>query len=217
RNTAAKWSNNYLIISRANEVLGRLDNAEFDGSSKSNLKGQALFLRAFAYFDLVKNFGGVALFLQQAESYADTFKERSDGSQIYDQIVNDLEEAISLWPANASAVGRVTSGAARTLLADVYLGLKRWGDVEQLLLPLTNGHYALLPSYRDVFDPTNKGNREVIFDVQYAEGTSQALHNYLPYRFIPVLTDPSVITGVSPASTNGDGCYNTPTPDLLDA
>lgn len=217
RNTAAKWSNNYLIISRANEVLGRIDNAEFDGSSKGNLKGQALFLRAFAYFDLVKNFGGVPLFLQQAESYADTFRERSDASQIYDQIIKDLEEAITLLPADAGAIGRVTSGAARTVLADVFLGLKRWSDVEQLLLPLTNGQYGLLSNYRDIFDPANKGNREVIFEIQYAEGTSQALHNYLPYRFIPVLTDPSVITGVSPASTNGDGCYNTPTPDLLDA
>src|SRR5690606_28510719 len=166
---------------------------------------------------LVKNFGGVPLFLQQAESYADTFRERSDASQIYDQIIKDLEEAITLLPADAGAIGRVTSGAARTVLADVFLGLKRWSDVEQLLLPLTNGQYGLLSNYRDIFDPANKGNREVIFEIQYAEGTSQVLHNYLPYRFIPVLTDPSVITGVSPASTNGDGCYNTPTPDLLDA
>jgi hypothetical protein len=99
----------------------------------------------------------------------------------------------------------------------VYINLKRWAEAETALKQVTTMGYGLLANYSDVFNPANKGNNEIVFDVQYAEGTSQAVSNFLPYKFLPVLTDPSVITGVKPSSSNTDGSYNTPTPDLLAA
>ncbi|WP_080054582.1 RagB/SusD family nutrient uptake outer membrane protein [Spirosoma aerolatum] len=215
--TLGKWTNDYLIISRANQVLKSLESATFVESAKANLKGQALFLRAFAYFDLVKNFGSVPLFLEPATSYQTTFKARSDATEVYKQIVADASAAAKLLPAVASATGRATAGAAYTLLADAYMDQKAWADAETALKTVTTLGYSLLPNYADIFKPTNKGNKEIVFDIQYAEGTSQAIFNALPYLFIPVLADPSVITGVKPASQQTYGGYNVPTPDLLKA
>ncbi|GAB3985595.1 RagB/SusD family nutrient uptake outer membrane protein [Spirosoma daeguense] len=213
--TLGKWTNNYLIVSRANQVLKTIDAATFDQTVKNNLKGQALFLRAYAYFDLVKNFGGVPLFLDPATSYQTTFKSRADVAEVYKQIIADVSEAAKLLPAQASAAGRATSGAAQTLLADAYINQKSWPEAETALKTVATLGYSLLPIYADIFKPTNKGNKETIFDIQYAEGTSQAIFNSLPYLFIPILADPSILTGVKPATQQTYGGFNVPTPDLL--
>ena len=218
RNVEDQWSYNYLIISRANQVLDAIREVEFDESAKDNLTGQAYFLRAFAYFDLVKNFGAVPLFLEPATSYAGTFKAKSPVEDIYDQIIADATAATELLLDKENQMpGRVTSSAAHTLLGDVYIRLERWADAETALRPVTTMGYSLLPEYADIFRPTNKGNEEMIFEVEYTEGTSQPLYSSFPYWFLPELSDPSVITGVSPASPNGNGAMNTPTPDLVAA
>lgn len=218
RNIEDQWSENYLIISRANQVLDMIEDVDFDQAAKDNLKGQAYFLRAFAYFDLVKNFGGVPLFLEPAASYEGTFMPRSPVNEVYDQIISDASAAAGLLPTKADQEpGRVTSGAAHTLLGDVYITLERWDDAETALKSVTNMSYSLLPDYADIFRPSNEGNDEIIFEVEYMEGTSQSLHSSFPYWFLPELSDPSVITGVSPASANGNGSFNVPTPDLIEA
>ena len=218
RNVGGQWSLNYLIISRANQVLNVIDNVDFDQNEKDNLKGQALFLRAFAYFSLVKGFGGVPLFLDPVTTYNDTFKSRSSVDDVYDQIILDAKLAGELLPnKDGQEQGRATSGAALTLLGDVYITLEQWSDAENVLEKVTNMSYTLLPDYADVFRPSNEGNSEIIFEVEYIEGTSQSLHSSFPYWFLPELSDPSVITGVGPASINSNGSFNIPTPDLIEA
>lgn len=213
-----QWTNDYLIIARANEVLATIDGATFTQSIKDNLKGQALFLRAFAYFDLVRKFGGVPLFLTPPTSYAETFKSRSTSTEIYDQVIADAKAAAALLPNKAgTTIGRPSSGAANTLLADAYMMLGKWAEAETALLTVTSMGYSLLSNYGDIFKPTNKGNSEIIFDIGYVAGTSQPLFNAVPYTFLPATPNPSVITGVSPANANGGGSMNIPTPELIAA
>ncbi|WKZ61346.1 MAG: RagB/SusD family nutrient uptake outer membrane protein [Cyclobacteriaceae bacterium] len=212
----SNWQYNYQIISRANLVLAQIDNVDFENSVKQNLKGQALFLRALAYFDLVKNFGGVPIFTAPPTSYDETFKLRATKQQVYDQIILDALAAIDLLPDRTTqTTGRATSGAARVLLADIYLNLERWNDAEVILTPVLSMGYSLLGDYADIFKPANKGNSEIIFEIWYVTGTSQPLFSTFPYSFIPQTPDPAVITGVSPATPNGGGSNNIPTPDLI--
>ncbi len=214
----SQWTNDYLIISRANAVLSKIDGVTFDQSIKDNLKGQALFLRAFAYFDLVKFFGGIPLFLEPPTSYEQTFKNRSTVAEVYDQIIKDAKEAATLLPnKSGQAIGRPSSGAANTLLADVYMAQGKWAEAEVALLTVTAMGYNLLTNYADIFKPTNKGNSEIIFDIGYVTGTSQPLFNPTPYTFLPATPNPAVITGVSPANANGGGSMNIPTPELIAA
>lgn len=214
------WRSNYLIISRANQVLSAIDNVTFDQSAKDNLKGQALFLRSLAYYNLVKTFGNVPLFLTPATSYEETFKPQVSVADLYEQIVSDTKEAASLLPVRNSntMVGRVTSGAAHMLLGDIFINLRQWADAEYALRPILGMGYDILPDFADIYKPSNKGNDEIIFEINYIEGTSQALQSTFPYAFLPKLSDPSVITDVKPGVNNiRIGSFNTPTPDLISA
>jgi len=210
------WKANYLIISRANMVLSTIDAIDFDQTLKNNLKGQAFFLRALAYYDLVRNFGGVPLFTGPATSYTGTFKEKSSAGDIYNQIISDADSAAMLLPGkSAQTIGRPSSGAAYTLLGSAYLTLGRWSDAQTALEQVLPMGYSLLSDYAQVFSPANKYNDEMLFEVGYVTGTSQALYSTFPYTFLPQVTDPSIFTGISPEPTNGSGSFNTPTRDLI--
>lgn len=210
---ATMYNYYYLIVSRANYVLSSIDDADFDQAARDNLKGQALFLRAYAYFKLVRYFGDVPLYLEPVATMDESFMTRSPISDVYDIIIEDAGTAAELLPGReAQETGRASSGAAYALLGDVYLTLGNFSEAESALENVTG--YSLLPVYADVFDPGNEGNDEIIFEVTYMEGTSFGLASGFPYTFLPQLNDPSVITGVTPSNPGGGG-FNTPTPDLI--
>ncbi len=125
----------YQIIARTNQVLALIDNIEFGEESKNNLKGQAYFLRAYAYFELVRYFGKVPLHLEPVQGRDDATLPLSSEEEIYNQIVSDATQAVNLLPPkSAQEAGRATSGAARTLLANVYIVQKKWAEAETLLM-----------------------------------------------------------------------------------
>lgn len=157
-----KYVRNYSIISNVNYLLASIDGVEFDESAKKNLKGQALFLRAMAYFDLVQYFGSVPMHLTPVRALGDATQPLVSVDEVYSQIIKDASEAAELLPAkSAQEAGRATSGAANMLLANVYINLKKWSEAENVLNKITG--YALLPDYAQVFDPNNKNNAESIF------------------------------------------------------
>ncbi len=213
----------YQIISRTNQVLALIDDVEFGEASKNNLKGQAYFLRAFAYFELVRYFGKVPLHLEPVENREGAALPLASEEEIYAQIIKDATEAINLLPLkSAQEAGRATSGAARTLLANVYIVQKKWGDAETLLMEVFNSNeYQLLPNYADVFSTStgNKNNVESVFEVQFLEG-SAGLNGTFIYNFLPrpmTSDELKTITGTSNAQPlTGEG-NNIPTPDIIAA
>jgi tetratricopeptide (TPR) repeat protein len=190
---------------------------------KNNLKGQTLFLRAYAYFELVRYFGKVPLHLIPSTGRADAALPLSAEEDVYAQIIKDLREAIPLLlPKSKQEAGRVTSGAAQTLLANVYVVLKNWPEAEKLLREVVgSGEYALIPEYADVFSTStgNKNNRESVFEVQFQEGAAGLNSNFL-YQFLPrpmAATELVAITGTSnPQPLDAEG-NNIPTPDIIAA
>lgn len=213
--TPNKYYSNFDIINRANQVLNIIDAADLESSDKNNFKGQALFLRALSYFDLVKFFGGVPLHLIPAKDMTTAFLPRASASEVYAQIISDATSAAELLPNKATQQeGRATSGAALTLLGDVYLNLKEWDNAENVLRQV-NG-YGLLNDYASIYSPTNKNNIESIFEIQYLEGTSLGLDSSFPYFFIPLTPDHAQLTmgPTGSQSVPGSG-WNIPTEDLL--
>lgn len=213
----------YQIIARANQVLATIDNVEFDAASKSNLKGQALFLRAFAYFELVRYFGTAPLHLTVVANRLEAAAALATTEQLYAQVEKDAKEAASLLPPkSAQEPGRVTSGSAKTLLGDLYLWQKRWADSETVLKEVVNsGEYSLMLEYDKVFSNTsdNKNNAESVFEVQYMEGAS-GYNGSIIYNFLPrpiTKTELAAITQTSnPQDLSGEG-NNIPTPDIIAA
>lgn len=213
----------YLIIARTNQILALIDDVNFDATSKANIKGQALFLRGYAYYELARYFERIPLHLTPVTSREEAAKELVGHDVVYPQIISDIEQAIQLLPARPQQeLGRATSGAARMLLADVYMTQKNWSQAETLLKEIVNsGHYSLIPAYEDVFSEStgNKNNAESLFEVQFLEGPAGMAGNFL-YNFMPrPMTQSELvsITGTSnPQPLDGEG-NNVPTPDIIAA
>ncbi|MGV3642341.1 MAG: RagB/SusD family nutrient uptake outer membrane protein [Adhaeribacter sp.] len=213
----------YQIIARANQVLAAIDNVEFGAESKNNLKGQVYFLRAYAYFELVQYFGKVPLHLTPVTSRSEAAQPLAEEAAIYAQIVEDAQKAVELLPVKSKQeAGRATSGAARTLLANVYIVQKKWGEAEKLLREVVaSNEYSLIENYADVFSTStsNKNNSESVFEVQFLEG-SAGLNGSFIYNFMPRPMSSAelvTITGTSnPQPLDGEG-NNTPTPDIIAA
>lgn len=217
----SKYVNNYSVIARANQVLALIDGVEFDQAVKDKLKGEAFLLRAFCYFDLVQYFGQVPLHSKPATTLEETALDLSTVDAVYTQIISDAKQAATLLPAKLDQqAGRATSGAAKTLLGNVYVVLKQWDNAITVLADVVNSkQYSLVASYADVFDPVNKNNSESIFEIQYKEGTDGYASNFI-YQFIPMpitAAEVTAITGVAVEVARTIEGYNIPTPDIIAA
>jgi hypothetical protein len=180
---ASSWQGAYQAINRANSVVGRVPAIPMDTTLRTRLVAEAKFLRALHYFNLVRMFGGVPVRTQETTALDSTLQQpRATAAQVYDRVVADLQDAIRVLPpkgAYAGAdVGRASRGAAKTLLAKVYLQRGATGVSEaaadyQAALTLLNDvkaneGYTLVAgaAWASLFDGTNENNPEVIFDIQ---------------------------------------------------
>jgi len=115
------WTSIYVAINRINIVLGKIDGViGLSETDKNSYKGELLFLRGLAYFDLVKLFGGVPLRLQPAVNPSDVHLGRSSIEEVYMQIISDLRNA-ELWLGNFSTPVKAHKFAAKAMLSRVYL------------------------------------------------------------------------------------------------
>lgn len=173
----------YQGIQRCNLVLERvpaMDASFFEGATEGlqdRIAGEAYFLRAFYYFQLVRVFGGVPLVKKTLTSDTEWQQPRATVDAVYDQIIDDLEKAEKLlWNKNdsrydkAKDLGRVTKGAAQAMLlkANLYRGqygtARAWGDA----IILSN-EYQLEPNYADNWSLENENGVESVFEIQYME------------------------------------------------
>ncbi|HKJ43627.1 MAG TPA: RagB/SusD family nutrient uptake outer membrane protein [Sunxiuqinia sp.] len=212
--SGGKYNDCYEGISRTNVILDRIQGATFDDAAKNEIIGEAKFLRAFYYFELVQYFGGVPLYIHEVTKMSETALPRSTKEEVYNQIIEDAKDAAAKLPAVQSDKGRVTKGSANTLLGYVYMTLKNYSEAQtHLQAVVSSGTYSLLSDYASIFDPKNKNNAESIFEVQYHQG-NQGLQSDWTYQFIPALSNTVVITGV--VGNNGlIGGWNKPTDDLM--
>lgn len=212
-----KYFSDYQVIARTNQILALIDDVDFDATVKNNIKGQAYFLRAFSYFDLVQYFGSVPLHLKPATTLDETALPLSNVDDIYKQIIADAQQAATMLPDKASQEpGKVTSGSAKTLLGNVYIVLKRWSEAETVLKEVTG--YSLMSNYADIYDLANKNNKESIFEIQFKQGTEGFSSSFF-YTFLVQPITAEEITAVTGIPENGrtvEG-YNIPTPDIIAA
>ena len=174
------FESRYEIGGRANvalQLLPKLD--KVDAIFRNQLIGEAKFLRALAYFDLVRCFGGVPI-VDETVLPTDkaTLLTRKSAAEVYAFIEKDLTEAAAVLPATASANGKATKGAAYALLAKVALYQKKWADVVTYANQVTG--YSLVSNYQDNFKTTTEFNSESIFEVNGAYGvtTSKGIAGY---------------------------------------
>jgi starch-binding outer membrane protein, SusD/RagB family len=137
------------MINRANLVIFQAPNVTDDVASRDISVGEAEFLRAWAYFELVSQWGDVPVYTEPINSPTD-YKGKSPAADVYALIISDLTDAASKLPASASIQGRATSGAANALLGRVQMQKGDYAAAKEALLKVY-GKYSLVP-FPDNFD-----------------------------------------------------------------
>lgn len=179
----ANWSQLYVGIARCNLILNKIGDVTDPELDVNNLRqqliGEASFLRAFHYFQLVKTYGGVPIELNSnSADESKTNLPRATEQEVYNQIVSDLEVAVRNLPDSYGALNvstvRATRGAANALLAKVW-AQRSDRDYAKVIL-YCNGvlnspaGYSLAPDYATLFDGDNYSNTESILEVPFIAG-----------------------------------------------
>ena len=163
------WNWMYGGVNRANYILEFKDKIDFP--NKANVLGQATFLRAYYYFELVKFFGDVPLAVDQRLLFGDQNTiDRTPAAEVYAQIELDLIFAADNLPLTQTQTGRVTKGAAQALLGKVYLYQSKYSLAAPVLDDVINsGVYDLVADYSTLFENDNENNVESVFEIQYTD------------------------------------------------
>jgi hypothetical protein len=174
---ANRYNGGYTAIARANIFLGRIDAIPMDAALKSRMIGEAKFLRGYFYFNLVKVFGGVPIILTELTNPEDAYPYgRETPAAVFAQIQKDMTEASAALPPSypQADLGRITSGAAKGMLARVLLFQNKFAEAAPILKAIIDNqspsNYNLLPNYADVFSADKGNNAEILFAVQYSKG-----------------------------------------------
>jgi hypothetical protein len=209
----------YSDIGRCNLILLNLPKAKLSPGVADTIGGQASFLRAFNYFNLVRMYGDIPLITTEITSISDAYNQskKTSAANIYTQIIADATDAIAKLPLSYSSPkdkGRATKGAAETMLAEVYMTQHKFDLAIPLLREVINSNaYGLNDNYADNFNILTKNSKESIFEIQYIEGPNGLGSDFVD-TFIPWDYYDTDITGheITNGAPNG---WNIPTQDLL--
>lgn len=185
---SSSWLALYTSIYRSNLILQNAENVQMTTEQRNEIVGQAAFLRALAYFNLVRLWGKVPLITHTQTVEEARNNKRAEVSDIYKQIIADLNTAKALpdsW--SDSERGRATSYAAHALLAKVYLYLGNYQSVIDELTPvmaaIKDGSQLSLVPTPQTFPDNLKTSKDVIFAVQYLRGgVGESVHQNNRYR-----------------------------------
>lgn len=220
------WSTNiyyerkYLMINMSNEVIYTADSLKLtDPASLANV-AEAKFVRALAYFDLVRAFGEVRKVEQPIRNAAQlNSMAKSTVAEIYALIDADLSFGEQYLPLNWNTAsgtskypGRITLGAAKALHAKALMYRQQWGPAYALLQSVINsGQYALESNYSKVFQTSGKNGPESLFEIQAYKGPG-GKPDY--YTFFATAQG---VRGSDASGWNMGWGWNVPTQNLVNA
>lgn len=164
------WSTNYQAITRANEVIANVGKIKMDETLKNSILGEAYFLRAYNYFQLVNNWQNVPLIIEPIGDIKDPQAiTQARPEETWAQIIKDFKEAQNLLPKkwdNAN-IGRATWGAATGYLGKSYLYKEDYTNAKtEFKKIMDSGLYSLTADYGDNFTEDKENNSESIFEIQ---------------------------------------------------
>ena len=191
------WEDAYQLISYANNILARIDAVPFaDPATKEQYRSETRFLRAYAYFELMRNFGKVPLVDHPVSPSEAASIQRTDLSTLYSFITSEIEASIGGLKNtyDSKNKGRITKSAAHAMLGRMYLtgygyplnNSSYLAKAKEHLFAVIQGegqYVTFAPNYADLFKSTND-NKYHIFEIQHISGgLSQG--SYLPSYVSP--------------------------------
>ena len=166
------WANNYRTIQRANILISELENSSVSDNDIKIFAAEAQFLRAYSYFNLVRIFGGVPLYDELVDIETIYTTPRSSTEEVLDFVISDLNEAKNVDSYRtaedlATAGGKASTVAAKTLLGKAYLWKKDFANAETTLADVVATSGKQLEDLSVLYDSDNPFNNEIIFSINY--------------------------------------------------
>ena len=212
------YQDSYSGIERSNYVLQNLAVVPFsDPAIKDVREAEARFFRAWHYFNLVRIYGDVPLItdvILTPDADPASQYPRRPVADIYSQIIlPDAQFALAKLPKTTTAAnkGRLTEGAARMLLAKVYMTRKNFTEATTVLTPILSLGYSLNADYAANFDPAKKNGPESIWEIQADPALGYS------FGFMSSWTPWGTGTTIWPGGSSSRGGLNQPTADLNNA
>lgn len=165
------WWHHWRGVYRANQVIAYVPGIDMDAALKSRIVGEAKFLRAVYYYNLISIWGNIPLVLEPSNPADKPSQVAPD--MVWSQIEKDLTEAAEALPTSYTGdeTGRATRGAAYGMLGRVHLQQKEYPEAMEALSWLINGPgqqiYDLMANYADNFKHTTENNKESVFEIQF--------------------------------------------------
>jgi hypothetical protein len=224
----AYWNDHYAMINATNDALFLADSLQVSDPASLRNVGEALFFRAYSYWELVKTYGEVPLINYKIVNPTDGIKDKSPVTELYAFIDSNLQAAVQLLPSNdidygGGFAGRVTRGAANTVWAETFLFRKDWGRVVALCNEIiASGEYSLDEDFSDNFREWKGGNGggknspESIFEMQATVGEG-AVNNGALYNGTAWGTSQQIRQNGASIEWNLGWGWNAPTQSLVDA
>lgn len=182
------WSAYWTIIMRANNILDQIDQGEFsDESLRDQIKGEALFIRGFCFFQLGWLFGGVPIVDRVMDEQELLQLTRPDVAETFAFAELNFQQATSLLPTeNTEAnTGRATRYAAYGLLGRLYLFTNQYEKAKDAFEEVINSNqYQMYDNFVDCFLNTKDNGSEHVFQIQYTSGLVNQ-GNQLVYTLVP--------------------------------
>lgn len=216
------WSGCYHNIERCNIVIRDHANVEDKGTGDEYMS-EAMFIRAYHYFNLVRLYGGVFLVTSPLSPEEAKNMDRTTPDKIYDFLISDLNEIITIGALpdvrTGEELGRVSMSAVKALLAKVYMTYYEAGSenymkakplLEDVIVAVGNPQSSAdLVPFADIFDINNEMNEEIIFAVRYKAG-NLGIGSPFANEFAPSGSGSNVV--------NGSGnSFNYPSTSIIDA
>ncbi|MEK7253323.1 MAG: RagB/SusD family nutrient uptake outer membrane protein [Bacteroidota bacterium] len=164
------WRGSYHTIFRANLAIENIPKIDMDEALKNRLVGENKFLRALVYLRLVQWYGDIPIITRPLNEGEYFTQERRPAGEVYNLIEQDLLDAIAVLPEKSeyadTDLGRATKGAAKGILAKLYMVKHDFASAEPHLLDVINsGEYSLLARYGDNFLPEGENAEESVFEI----------------------------------------------------
>ncbi len=209
------WTYCFTAVAYSNNILSRIDGSGLSQTKVNQYKGEALFIRALCYFNLVRLYGKVPIVDVAFRSPNEIFAfdmTRQPVADVYAQIETDLKQATTLLDGISLAKTRASKGAAKTLLGKVYLTEGQYANAVAILKEVIDlNTYSLVAKYKSMFDGTGEGSNESIFEIGYLSG-NLGEGNSFSSSYTPGLFNMAIF----PNNMNGNGAM-CPTKDLFSA
>ena len=215
------WDGLYRAIGRANIIIEKVPGvAGLATAERDDLLGQAYFVRALSYHNLVKFWGDTAasglgvpvVLIPPPDISAAGLVTRATTGAVYAQIVSDLGDAESLMGSSTDA-HRATLMAVHALRARVYLYQKNYAGAETEAEAVAAGGFSLAPQYSDLFTPDGDDTPEDIFRLHFdAVDYSWEGYYYLPYEIQgrgEIAPSVSLIQAYAPGFNGSPGTFVT--------